>query len=96
MSAYVLSLWALALALIGQALATGCATEAFMRKGLASGLRRTWMVMAVAALLLALYHGYTLELALRTGLYDLRQALLSALASALFALGLYGFRHQQA
>ena len=65
MSAYVMSLWALALALISQSLATGWATEVFVRKDLAAGLRRSWMVMAVAAMLLALFHGYTLELASR-------------------------------
>jgi len=94
MSAYVMSLWALALALISQSLATGWATEVFVRKDLAAGFRRSWMVMAVAAMLLALFHGYTLELALRTGLYDLRQALLGSLISVLFALGIYGFRRQ--
>ena len=52
--------------------------------------------MAVTAMLLALYHGYTLELALLTGLYDLRQALLGCVVSLLFALGLYGFRRQLA
>jgi hypothetical protein len=52
------------------------------------------MAMAVAAMLAALYHGYTLELALRTGLYDLRQAVLSAVIAMLFALGIYGFRRE--
>jgi hypothetical protein len=47
---------------------------------------------AVAAMRSRL-HGY-IELALRTGLYDLRQALLGSLISALFALGIYGFRRQ--
>lgn len=96
MSAYVMSLWALAFALIGQSLATGWATESFLRKGLSSGLRRAWMAMAVAALLLTLYHGATLELALRTGLYDLQQALLASVVSTFFALGIYGFRRQLA
>ena len=94
MSAYVMSLWALALALISQSLATGWATEVFVRKDLAAGLRRSWMVMAVAAMLLALFHGYTLELALRTGLYDLRQALISALAAVLLAYAVNQFRRR--
>ncbi|MBK7417284.1 MAG: hypothetical protein IPJ38_21515 [Dechloromonas sp.] len=93
MSAYVVSFVGLALALISQSLATGWATEVFVRKE-GGRLRRSWMVMAVAAMLLALFHGYTLELALRTGLYDLRQALLGSLISVLFALGIYGFRRQ--
>ena len=89
-----MSQWMLVVALIGQALASGWAIEVFLRKELTVGLRRSWMVMAVAAMLLALYHGYTLELALRTGLYDLSQALLGSLISVLFALGIYGFRRQ--
>jgi hypothetical protein len=94
MSAFSLSIWALAVALLSQSLATGWATEAFLRKQLPAGLRRAWMVMAVAAMLAALYHGYTLELALRTGLYDLRQAVLSAVIAMLFALGIYGFKRE--
>ena len=94
MSAFSLSVWALALALLSQSLATGWATEVFLRKQLPAGLRRAWMAMAIAAMLAALYHGYTLELALRTGLYDLRQAVLGAVISILFALGLFGFRRE--
>ncbi|MDD2742448.1 MAG: hypothetical protein PHV02_09250 [Rhodocyclaceae bacterium] len=94
MSAYHLSLWALAVALISQSAATGWATEVVLRKYVAKGLRYAWMAMAVAAMLAALYHGYTLELALRTGLYDLRQAVLSAVIALLFALGIYGFRRE--
>lgn len=94
MSAFSLSVWALAVALLCQSLATGWATEVFLRKQVPTGLRRAWMAMAIAAMLAALYHGYTLELALRTGLYDLRQAILGAVISLLFALGLFGFRRQ--
>ena len=79
-----MSLWALALALISQSLATGWATEVFVRKNLAAGLRRSWMVMAVAAMLLALYHGYTLELALRTGLVAAQFRLYAANAGSGF------------
>lgn len=95
MNDFTLALWALALSLLSQALVTAWSLEIFLRKALPAGLRRTWIAIAIAAMLFALYHGYTLELALRTGIYDLRQALLGALASTLLALGIYGFRRQQ-
>lgn len=92
MSAFLVSLWALAIALLCQALVAGWAIEVAFRQQLASGLRRAWLAMAIAALLSSLFHGYTLELALRTGLYDVRQAVLGALVSAIFALAIFGFR----
>ena len=49
-----------------------------------------------ASLLLALHHGYALELAVRTGLYDMRQAVLAGLVGLLFALGINALRRQQA
>lgn len=94
MSAYYLSLGALVVALISQSAATGWATDVFLRKQVAKGLRYAWLAMGLAAMLAALYHGYTLELALRTGLYDLRQAVLGAVIALLFALGIYGFRRE--
>ncbi len=96
MNDFTLAVWALAISLLLQALAAGWAIEVFLRKGLPGNLRRSWLALAIAALLLALFHGYTVELALRTGLYDLRQALLGATVALMFALGIYGFRHQQA
>lgn len=96
MNAYLLSLAALAAALIGQAVAAGLATGLFLRKGLPAGPRRSWIALALGGALLTLHHGYTLELALRTGLYDLRQAVLAALVALLFALGTNGLRRQTA
>jgi hypothetical protein len=52
--------------------------------------------IAIASLLLALHHGYALELAVRTGLYDMRQAVLAGLVGLLFALGINALRRQQA
>jgi hypothetical protein len=78
-------LLALLLAFGAQSLVAGLATEVFLRKEIASSARHGWLALAIAALLFSLHHGYSLELALRTGLYDLRQALISALAALLLA-----------
>lgn len=96
MSPYGLCLLSLGGALIAQAIAAGLATELFLRKELPDRLRRPWIALALGSLFFALFHGYTLELALRTGLYDLRQAVLGGLVSLFFALGIYGLRRQQA
>ena len=92
MRSYALAVFALAGALIAQAVAAGLATGLFLRKGRPSPARRSWLALAVGSLLLALHHGYALELALSTGLHDLRQALLSAVAALLVALAVSGFR----
>jgi len=92
MSSYALAVFALAGALIAHAVVAGLATELFLRKGRPSLARRSWLALAVSSLLLALHHGYALELALSTGLHDLRQALLLAVAALLVALAVSGFR----
>ena len=92
MSSYALAVGALLIALLAQSLATAVAVECYMRKNQPALARRSWLALAVASLLFALQHGYALELAASTGLHDLRQALLSGGASALLALGVYGFR----
>ncbi|MCB4359973.1 hypothetical protein [Quatrionicoccus australiensis] len=94
MNPYLLAVLALLLAAIAQTSAAWIAAESFWRKGQGSGSRRSWLALTLAAGLLALHSGYTLELALRTGLYDLRQAILAALIGLLFALGIYGLRRQ--
>lgn len=96
MSSYQLSIFALLLALMVQAGAAGLSIECFLRKELSWAARRTWLATAIASVLLALHHGYALELAVRTGLHDVRQALLMALVGVCFGLGAYGFRRQQA
>ncbi len=94
MNPYLLAVLALLLAAIAQTSAAWIAAESFWRKGQGSSSRRSWLALTLAAGLLALHSGYTLELALRTGLYDLRQAILAALIGLLFALGIYGLRRQ--
>ena len=74
MNPYLLAVLALLLAAIAQTSAAWIAAESFWRKGQGSSSRRSWLALTLAAGLLALHSGYTLELALRTGLYDLRQA----------------------
>lgn len=96
MNPYTLTLWSLALALVAQSLVAGLSIELFLRRDQAAGLRRAWLAIAIGSLLLALHHGYTIELALRTGLYDMRQGVLVGLTSIFLALGFYGIRHSQA
>ena len=53
MSSFALSVFALAGALIAQAVAAGLATELFLRKGRPSLARRSWLALAIGSLLLA-------------------------------------------
>ena len=96
MSSYSIALWCLIGALITQSVAAGLSIELYLRRGLPRSVSRTWLAIAIASLLLALHHGYTLELAMRTGLHDMRQAVLAGLTGLFFALGIYGLRRQQA
>lgn len=91
---YLLAVLALLLAAVAQSSAAWLATELFLRQGQDSTRRRSWLAIALGAALLALNTGYSLELALRTGLYDLRQAILGALVGLLFALGIYALKRQ--
>lgn len=92
MNPYTLAVFALLLAAVAQTSAAWIATELFLLKGQGSTRHRAWLAISLAAMLLALQHGYAIELAIRTGLYDLRQALLAMLVSLLFALGLFSIR----
>lgn len=96
MNGYELTVWALAAALAGQAYAAGLAIECYLLRGQPAARRRLWLALAVGALLLALHHGYTLELALRTGLHNLRLALLAAGAAACYGLATHALRRQLA
>lgn len=91
MNAYQLSLLALIVGLLGQAVASGIAIECFFHRKLAASTRRLWFALAVGALFLGLHHGYSIELALKTGLYDFRQALLAGAAGLLYAIAAVGF-----
>lgn len=96
MNPYQLAVLALLLAAVAQSSIAWIATERFLNKGQSHRFRRSWLAIALGAGLLALQHGYALELALRTGLYDLRQAVLAAFVALLFALGTYGLKPQPA
>ncbi len=94
MNAYTLALACGLTGLIAQAYAAGLATELCLRRESSRETRLLWISLAIGALLLALQHGYALELALRTGLYDLRQSMLGALAALLFALAVFLLRRR--
>ena len=95
MSAYSLAVWSLIGALFTQALAAGLSMEVYLRQDLPRAVGRAWLAIAIASLLLALHHGYTFELVIRTGIYDMRQAVLAGLTGIFFALAIFGFRRQQ-
>ena len=96
MNPLALTLVSLIVAVIAHSLASGLAIEIFSRKTLPAWTRRAWLAVAAASMLIALHHGYTLELAVHTGIFDMRQAVLAGLAGILFVLGFYGLRQQQA
>lgn len=89
MSDYLLALFALGCGLIGQAMASGQAIDCLLRRRETMPGQRIWACLAIAALLLALQNAYALELALKTGLYDLRQSLLGGVAGMLSASLVY-------
>lgn len=95
MNDFLFSLLALLSGLGAQAACAGMAFELAIRRGLSPWERLSWGAFFLGGLLLTLHHGYNLELALRTGLYDRRQATLAALSGLLFALGLFGLRRQR-
>lgn len=88
MSHYALAVLSLALALVAQCFATGIV---FFR-ALRPPYRWAALVLPFGFSLLALHHAYDLELALHTGLFDLRQSVLAAGVSVFLLLGLSGFR----
>lgn len=90
MSAYQISMLALATGIFAQAIAGGVAFECCLLRRLPAATRRLWFVLGCASLLFGLHHGYTLELAMKTGLFDLSQALLAGIASLLCAVALIG------
>lgn len=94
MNAYTLTLLVLLGAMVIQIFVLALAIEGYLRNTLDRALRWSWLSIAIGSMPLALHHGYSLELALRTGLYDTRQGVLVALASLFFALGIYGFRQR--
>lgn len=81
MSAYSAAVVGLTLAFLAQCLAAGLAVRAAFGRP----YQRACLGLAIAAGLLAVQDVYALELALRTGLFDLRQALLAG-GAALFLM----------
>lgn len=94
MNSYTLTLAFLFVALLCQITISGTSLECWMRRDLRRDQRTTWLSLALAGLLFALHHGYALELAVRTGLYDFRQATLTMLAGLLAAYAVHRFRQQ--
>lgn len=94
MNPYAISLFALGLALVAHSIISGIAFERFFHHSPARGNRQLWLAIAIGSLLLGLHHGYSIELALKTGLYDLRQAVLAGSASQLFVWALLAFNRR--
>lgn len=90
MTAYQITMLVLATGILAQAVAGGIAFECALLRRLPAATRGLWFVLGCGSLLLGLHHGYTLELAMKTGLFDLRQALLVALAGVCCAVALVG------
>ncbi len=82
MDAYTLNLVFLFVALLCQVLISGTSVECWLRRDLPRPQRFTWLALSLAGLLFALHNGYALELAVRTGLNDFRQATLSIASPA--------------
>lgn len=77
MNSYFLSLYFLFTAALCQALIGGFALKSSLQRDLPAERRRMWVAFSIGALLLALHHGHTLNLAAKSGLYDFSQATLA-------------------
>ena len=94
MSSYQVAQIALVAGIFGHALASGTAIESALRQGISSARRAFWLAIGLGGLLLALQNGFALELALKTGLFDLRQSLLAGTAGVLYGVAVTGLsRH---
>lgn len=92
MNLYTLTLLALLLGLAAQAVVAGLSLEMGLRRELPRPRRLAWLALGCGGLLLALHHGYWLELAVRTGLHDFDRAVLAALSGLFTALAVVAFR----
>ena len=79
MNTYYLSLYFLVIAALCQAVIGGLTLKSSLQRKLPTDRRRMWAAFSLGALLLALHHSYTLNLAAQTGLYDFSQATLALL-----------------
>ena len=95
MDAYLIALLAGLFAFVACSIASGCAIEVALRHTLSRRARRAWWALSAAALFFAMQQVYALELALKTTLFDLRSALLSALIGALLAGAVLALRGTQ-
>ncbi len=91
MNEYAISLLALGIALVGQSVASGLAFERLFHRSPDTAKRKLWLAVAIASLLLGMHHGHTIELALKTGIYDFRQALLAGGSGLLYAYAIAVF-----
>jgi hypothetical protein len=92
MNAYLLSVYFLLIAALSQALIGGFALKFSLQRNLPTRQWRMWVAFGVGTLLLALHHSYTLNLALQTGLYDFRQAILVMLAALATSFAVWQLR----
>ena len=92
MSDYSLACLALFFAAVAQTSALWLTTEAWFAARGQRARRVGWFALAAANALLALHHGHDLELALRTGLFDYRQAVLASLIAACSTVAALAFR----
>ncbi len=90
MSAYQISLLALVAGVFAQAAAAGLAFQCTLSRRLPLASRGHWFVLGCASVLFGLHQARALELALKTGLFDLEQALFAGIASLLVAIALFG------
>jgi hypothetical protein len=92
MNTYLLSVYLLFIAALSQALIGGFALKFALQRELPTWHWRMWVAFSIGALLLALHHSYTLNLALQTGLYDFRQATLVMLAGLATSVAVWQLR----
>lgn len=88
MNPYLVALLALFVAFLAQLAATRLLVERYFRQPKESG-RDKWLLLAGGMLLPAIAHFFSLHLALVTGMYDFRQALLAVLSGLLCGFGCY-------
>ena len=87
MNPYLLSLVLLFFSLVLQVIASSLGLRCWLSKEQPRALRLTGAGLSLAAILFAIHHSRSLELASHTGIYDLFQAVLALPAALAMALG---------
>jgi hypothetical protein len=95
MNTYYLSLYFLVIASLCQALVGGLTLMSTLQRKLPIDRRRMWAAFSIGALLLALHHSYSLNLAAQTGLYDFREATLALLSGLATGVAVWQLRRLQ-